>query len=61
MNSTSNECPFCGLSSVMFDRVLDMNTCILCGARETTTGWQRPELPSQPEPIYQTDHEGKPM
>jgi hypothetical protein len=35
----SNVCSFCGLSSVTFDPVLDMNICIMCGARETAVGW----------------------
>jgi hypothetical protein len=33
-------CFFCGLSSVLFDPGLDVHICLICGARETTTGWQ---------------------
>jgi hypothetical protein len=35
----SDACPFCE-ASVLFDAVLDMNICIICGARETAEGWQ---------------------
>jgi len=33
-------CGICGSESVIFDRVLDMNICLDCGAHETFTGWQ---------------------
>jgi hypothetical protein len=39
-DGSSNACPFCGLSSVTFDPGLDINICVICGAREPTEGWQ---------------------
>jgi ribosomal protein L40E len=34
-------CRVCGSSDVRFDQVLDINVCNLCGAHETTKGWQK--------------------
>jgi hypothetical protein len=42
----SDRCSFCyGL--IIFDHSLDLNTCIRCGAQETTRGWQLGTLPSE--------------
>jgi hypothetical protein len=38
--STSEECVLCGCA-VLFDAGLDMNICIVCGARETAVGWRQ--------------------
>jgi rubredoxin len=39
-NNGKDYCGICGGVEVYFDRVLDINVCRICGAHETTVGWQ---------------------
>jgi len=36
----ANDCGICGGAAV-FDLGLDINVCLVCGAHETTRGWQK--------------------
>jgi RNA polymerase subunit RPABC4/transcription elongation factor Spt4 len=36
----SGKCGICGAQAI-FDNWLDINICPVCGAHETTLGWQR--------------------
>lgn len=33
-------CAICGSRAVIFDRMLDVNLCLKCGAHETAKGWR---------------------
>jgi rubredoxin len=37
----SPRCGICG-SSAVFDNFVDINLCPVCGARETSVGWEKP-------------------
>jgi hypothetical protein len=41
-SAVPTECGVCGARASYFDRWLDINLCVKCGAHETAVGWQAP-------------------
>jgi hypothetical protein len=39
--TSAEGCGICG-GAAIFDRVLDINVCLVCGARESARGWVKP-------------------